>query len=349
MDQSKRRSGALTVGAAVLLAIAGTVVAAPATESGKSEQPLVLSTTANSLSVMSYNVEGLPPPARFGRAASLERIGERLAALRQEQRQPNVVLLQEAFAAPARAIAGQAGYRYVASGPSADAVNSTPPPPNAAPFAAAASHWKGEDDGKWADSGLRILSDYPIVKVQRIAFPQWACAGYDCLANKGVVIAWIAVPGTAQPVAFIDTHLNSRAASGVAKERADEAYAYQVALLRQFIGRNVPPGSAAFLGGDFNSGKASVRRAEIDAGLLARGRNTLLDALADARAIPEEERGDSQAILNRAKDWLFYRGGTHSEVALTGFEVPFGKRSGDMLSDHMGYEAHYNLGSPLKS
>ena len=299
-----------------------------------------------SLTVMSYNVEGLPAPARFGREASLDRIGQRLAELRERGRQPNVVLLQEAFSGAAARIAGEGGYRFVATGPSAAAVNTAPPPAEAASFVAAASHLRGEADGKWIGSGLRILSDYPIVRVERLAFPAWACAGYDCLANKGAVIAWIAVPGNPRPVAFIDTHLNSRAASGVAKARADTAYRYQVDALRSFIGGAVRSGSVAFLGGDFNNGKAQVRWAAIGKGLLPRARNSLLDALADHSAVAHGELRDTEAIMQRHKDWLYYRGDSRWQVALTGFEVPFGRAAdGSALSDHFGYEVHYRVGA----
>jgi hypothetical protein len=298
----------------------------------------------HSLAVMSYNVEGLPAPARFGRAASLEQIGDHLAELRAQGRQPNVVILQEAFARAAKRIADEGGYRYVAHGPSADDVNDAPAPAAAASLVADVSHLKGEADGKWIGSGLRILSDYPIVKVDRLAFPAWDCAGYDCLANKGAVIAWIQVPGSPRPVAFIDTHLNSRAASGVAKPRADLAYAYQVAALRQFIRRNVPVGLVAFLGGDFNSGKAQVRQADLIPGLLPRSHNSLRDAVAEPNLAVRDDR-DTRAILRRAKDWLYYRGNSRWAVRLTGFEVPFGyETDGSTLSDHLGYEVHYRVG-----
>lgn len=303
---------------------------------------------AGELSVMSYNIEGLPPPARFGRSDALVRIGDRLAAERKTQTEPNVVLLQEAFNATAGRLAQRAGYRYAASGPPAGAANSELPPPGAAPFVAAASHFKGENDGKWADSGLRILSDYPIVKVRREAFPAWACAGYDCLANKGVLIAWIAVPGAREPIAFIDTHLNSRAASGVAKSRADQAYGYQVMALRDFVARNVAPGRPAFLGGDFNSGKARARWADLRGGVLTGGRNSLFDALAKYGAISRGDRPNAQALLLRGKDWLFYRGAGQERFSLAAFTVPFGReQDGTMMSDHMGYEVRYRI-EPVK-
>jgi endonuclease/exonuclease/phosphatase family metal-dependent hydrolase len=299
---------------------------------------------ANSLTVMSYNVEGLPAPARFGRAASLDRIAAHLADLRQQGREPDVVMLQEAFAGPGARIAQEAGYRYVVAGPSAHAVNAAPAPAAANRFVAVTSHLKGEGDGKWLDSGLRILSDYPITKVDRLAFPTWACAGYDCLANKGALIAWVRIPGSAQPVAFIDTHLNSRAASGVPQDRADTAYAYQTVALRQFIAERVPAHAVAFLGGDFNTGRAKVRWHDLGGSPLTQSRNTLLDAFASEHTLAQDDRRDMEAILRRAKDWLFYRGNMRLSVTLTGFEVPFGVRpDGSSLSDHLGYEAHYRV------
>ena len=353
MDRRRAKVRVLQAAAAiVLLILAPGVATLPAlAQPGPGGSDLPASAPAqpgrgNSLAVMSYNVEGLPAPPRFGRAASLDRIAQQLADLRKQGRQPNVVMLQEAFAGPAKHIAEQAGYRYVAAGPSASAINTAPPPPAAFKFVAATSRLKGEGDGKWLNSGLRILSDYPIVKVGQMAFPQWACAGYDCLANKGAVIAWIRIPGSPQPVAFIDTHLNSRSASGVAEARADTAYAYQVAALRQFIADGVPEHAVAFLGGDFNTGRAKVRWNDLGAGLLTQARNSLLDALANERAIAQADRSNSQAILHRAKDWLFYRGNARMAVTLTGFEVPFGLQAdGSSLSDHLGYEAHYRVGA----
>ncbi len=60
-------------------------------------------------------------------------------------------------------------------------------------FAAAASWFKGERSGKLLGSGLQLLSDYPILAVRRAPFPAYACAGYDCLANKGILMALVAV------------------------------------------------------------------------------------------------------------------------------------------------------------
>ena len=69
------------------------------------------------LSVMTYNVRGLPWPIAWGRADALAQIGDRLAALRRAGRQPHILLLQEAFTPEARAIAARAAERATAGRP----------------------------------------------------------------------------------------------------------------------------------------------------------------------------------------------------------------------------------------
>ena len=96
MDRMAARSRNIGASVAALLAVLAVgAVGLPAPGAAKHEAvapvrpSLERSTVIGSLTVMSYNVEGLPPPARFGRSASLERIGAGLAALRREPNQPN--------------------------------------------------------------------------------------------------------------------------------------------------------------------------------------------------------------------------------------------------------------------
>jgi hypothetical protein len=56
------------------------------------------------LSILIYNVEGLPWPARKNRGPSLQRIGETLYSIRAKGNGPDVVMLQEAFTPAARDI-----------------------------------------------------------------------------------------------------------------------------------------------------------------------------------------------------------------------------------------------------
>lgn len=298
---------------------------------------------ANELSVMTYNVEGLPFPAAYGRAGKLAEIGERLGELRGAGRQPHVVLLQEAFIPQAKAIAKAAGYTHVALGPQiTDASTASTLADHA--FNAQASWVNGEDLGKWVDSGLVILSDYPIVQTRRMAFPADMCAGFDCLAAKGVLLAWVKIPGHDLPIAIADTHLNSRSASGVAVERANAAYLRQITAVRRFIRANVPSGTDIIFGGDFNIGHDKERiAAEAADGGIVHGANeaTLAASAINASSMAQQDRA---AILTRAKDKQYFRAGTDSRLTLHGLEVPFGiGNGGNELSDHLGYVAYYRL------
>ncbi|WP_243652481.1 endonuclease/exonuclease/phosphatase family protein [Novosphingobium sp. PhB165] len=296
-----------------------------------------------SLTVMTYNVEGLPFPVAFGRASELAKIGGRLADLRRHGRQPHVVALQEAFIPEAKAIAAEAGYRYVATGPQQAEASNLPAGSQTDPSLTAlirqTSRSKGEADGKWVDSGLVIMSDYPIVATRRMAYPKDICAGYDCLAAKGVLLAWIRVPGQDQPIAIADTHLNSRAASGVPIARANAAYRAQLAQARAFIGANVPSQTSLVFAGDFNVGHDPMRVAAADAAM-----GSALGTTEASRQFAGAPNADLAAVVKRAKDKQYFRPGSGQVLHFTGAHVPFGKTNGgDTLSDHFGYVVTYSL------
>lgn len=300
-----------------------------------------------SLSVLTYNVKGLPWPVALGRSAALENIATRLRDMRLSGRAPQIVVLQEAFTGEAQAIGAAAGYRMVVTGPAADTPGSTKLSAADRAYASRSHWWKGETEGKFVGSGLQILSDYPVESVHRLAFPAFACAGYDCLANKGALLATLKIPGVAMPVDVFTTHLNSRRASGVEDDRTIYAYRHQVRALTQFIRANHDPRNPLIVAGDFNVGSASPRRtalfAEVSTNWTSKG------SIRDAFDAFQQQGGvlgkDAAWSFRRARDWQFFSGGTDGSLRLTGIEVPFGReRSGGMLSDHVGYTVHYRLG-----
>lgn len=305
-------------------------------------------TLDNALSVMTYNVEGLPWPVARGRGPMLERIAGRLRAMRQAHRQPHVVLLQEAFSQEAQALATAAGYAHVAMGP--DAALRTPLHADAADtaFLADARWSKGEDMGKQVGSGLMILSDYPVTGIDRMAFPDFACAGYDCLANKGVLVAHLDVPGTGA-VSVVDTHLNSRAASGVSTDRANRAYRRQIVLMARFVGAVVPADRPLIIGGDMNLGHDPHRLAAFFDGFSRAGLRFVApvwsgthQALAEMPHGPGHRPTDLARATTHAKDWVFARTAWGAPMRVASADVPFGSEpDGDQLSDHMGYVIRY--------
>jgi endonuclease/exonuclease/phosphatase family metal-dependent hydrolase len=294
------------------------------------------------LSVMSYNIHGLPWPFATGRSKALSEIGTRLAQMRAAGTQPHLVLLQEAFTPDAKAIAQEAGYRFVVRGPARGDRLADVETSDERQYSRSDNALKGEGDGTFEDSGLMILSDYPIITVKKTPYPRFACAGYDCLANKGILMVRVAIPGAAQPITIFDTHMNSRRASGVRSIRSDTAFAWQAQFLRKFVRENTPDGAPAILAGDFNIGRRTYRETMIAGagGVLPGGTDALRLALAENP--PSMNKSDAEAIVMRAKDLMFARSGTGTRLAVEGYSVPFGNDAkGKTLSDHFGYVVRY--------
>ncbi len=301
------------------------------------------------LSVLTYNVEGLPWPIRLGRSQNLAQIAAGLRQMRHNHSQPDVIVFQEAFSPAAKMIARDAGYRYIADGPGRDLTGAAPLRASDRAFAAAGNIFVGEGVGKWTDSGLRIASDYPILAARRMAYPSFACAGFDCLANKGILLVELQVPGVGSPVAVVATHLNSRSAAHVDFTRSLYAYRRQIDALSDFLRRNVPATHPVIIAGDFNAGRRADRRlyllsqaARWRPGLSLR---TVLAArngtLAGCRI---EDRPDLDRSARRARDWQFFGSGYAATLRMTSLSAPFGHQAdGTMLSDHIGYVATFDV------
>jgi hypothetical protein len=96
------------------------------------------------LSVLTYNVKGLPWPIALGRSNALAQIGAHLSALRRSGQAPQVVVLQEAFTAEAQFIGVASGYRSIVSGPDAAESGSRSMTRDDRAYAAGQRWWKGE-------------------------------------------------------------------------------------------------------------------------------------------------------------------------------------------------------------
>ncbi len=311
---------------------------------------------ASSVSVMTYNVHGLPWPLVSGREAAFAKIEARLSGLRKTGAQPHVIVLQEAFSDEAKQIGPRSGYRYSVTGPTRDLTNDVRATPADVKFANAASFFKGESSGKLLDSGLLISSDYPIVSVRRAAFPAFACAGYDCLANKGILLVTLAVPGDmpgrVTPITVATTHMNSRHASGVGVARSLYAYQRQVAAIDAFIAANRDPNLPIIFAGDFNASSTDRRSYLVSQGAHIWSHLPVYSALHDCVS-SAEQRGEqashlASSMIKRGRDWQFYSRGAQATLDAVKLFVPFGTESdGTMLSDHIGYAVFYRIGQNL--
>ena len=306
-------------------------------------QSNIISPAPDRLSIMTYNIKGLPWPIAQGRAQAIDEIGDRLRIARKQGNQPHVIMLQEAFGDTAQHIASRAGYRFVALGPDEAeqarySFNARMP-----------RDWsRGENIGKSLNSGLAILSDFPLSDVRTLAFGDQACAGFDCLANKGVMKATLDMPGNVAPVQLFNTHLNSRKASGVEIGRANRAFRRQLMAAARFVDEIADPVLPMVFAGDFNIGKDEDRRT-IFASLSTSGRLPAFVALekasgnhvVSARLLDDRrQRDDMTATVRRSKDLIFADPALKPVAA----HVPFGiEADGSSLSDHVGYQIDYAL------
>lgn len=208
------------------------------------------------LDILIYNIEGLPWPARSGRAPSLTQIGTILKQLNASGDAPDLVLFQEAFSKAAiRSVKGS-GYPYMAGGPSRTqrSIDRTQVrKPGRPPWL------KGELGIRFAGSGLVIASRYPLMAIMSDPYSRKTCAGFDCLSNKGVMMVRVAVPGLPSPVDVASTHMNAQRASKVQERRHLAAHQAQVRELRLFLDRYHDPRNPLILGGDFNMRGSTAR------------------------------------------------------------------------------------------
>lgn len=296
---------------------------------------------AGDFDVLTYNVKALPWPIAGDRTIALRQIGDRLAQMRRAGRQPDVVVLQEAFLDQAKDIGRVGGYRYRVRGNRAG---------DAAPDAMerVARHWYiGETQRKRLDSGLVLLSDHPIVRSSRIAFASEDCAGFDCLAAKGALLAEVALP-SGQRIAIATTHLNSRSASAATPAEADAAFARQARSLGIFLRREWRGITPLVFAGDFNRGNRRSRTGPLlDALTRANAGEpaiSQLDACLASPACRFVGRSAARRITDTAHDLQYVLQGQHGSLTPIGGSIPFPDPGG--LSDHPGFTLQYRLIGP---
>ena len=294
------------------------------------------------LTVLTYNLEGLGWPARKGRARALKAIGARLVAMHAAGTAPDVVLFQEMFSSAAKRAVAASGYPAIAPGPRRTTRSSISGqdkiPGKAKPL-------KGEAGIRLLGGGLAIASRYPIVDTALDAYGLRACAGLDCLANKGVMLARIAMPGVPTPVDIYNTHMNSRGASGVAEARDREAHARQAVAASEFIARTQNLAFPLIFGGDFNMRHSEARWEEFS-------RYHPLTLVHEVCVDPEagcdvKMSWDGDEPWMDTQDLQFFADGERLSVRPIKVEAIFdGGPSGPRLSDHDGFLVTYELRWP---
>lgn len=297
------------------------------------------------LSVLTYNVAGLPFPLKFGRKKAMADMGYFLHKLRDNNLAPDIVLLQEAFDADAlQEFIKYSGYPNYIHGPVRGEKAPKLKTPRAENYKRHEYLLNGEGWGKVTHSGLAILSAYPIVT--KYSRPFRYCAGWDCLANKGAVAAEIKIPGVPTPVLLANMHLNARAAADVPFRRSLFAHNLQVDELKQFAKKTWNKQMPIIFGGDFNIKNKEARLSHALATLgkdapyvLPRYYCTEISTECEVRlkltgGRPWAKTQDLQGFAN----------GTKVSIEPVRIQAMFdGGVFGEALSDHDGYLVEYVL------
>lgn len=291
------------------------------------------------LTVLTYNVEGLPWPVRAGRARKLRAIGRQLAQLRAEGRAPDVVLLQEGFIKGAADLIALSGYPYVAKGPDKHQRDGDVLGKDRLRYRRIKYRTRGEGIGKWRGSGLYILSDHPIVTQTAHAYR--FCAGLDCLANKGVMMVGLRVPGAPTLIEVADTHMNAKGASRVPRRRTQTAHHLQADELKRFLLKSRTPGVPLIVGGDFNVKHSAARYDYVlgDYPFVVTSQYCKLNA----GACEAKMSFDGDAPWLDTQDLIGSSDGDGVTVRPVQVQALFDGLEGPVLSDHDAYQVRFRL------
>ncbi len=209
--------------------------------------------------VLILNIAALPWPISSNRTEASKWIGRELASMRAHGEEPDIVLIQEGFRRSTKEMISLSGYPNWVRGPATD--DRMPNHSERAPdeFVNESYFWKGERLGKVMNSGLYILSNWPIRSKDAQPFYRHECAGFDCGSNKGILSAVIEIPGMPGHLEVFTTHMNSRGSTGVPDERSLTAHNLQIDSLDDELDENWSGIEPMIFGGDFNMKQARAR------------------------------------------------------------------------------------------
>lgn len=288
--------------------------------------------------VLTYNIEGLPWPGRSGRARHLQEISRVLRQLRAEGQAPHIVLFQEVFSRAARRAVEETGYPTLVPGP--EARDRRPAPVNGS-LPGRSRPLKGELGLRALSSGLVIATDFPVLAHKTMPFPRRSCAGYDCLANKGVQLARLRIPGLPGFLDIYNTHMNSQDTSGVPEPRHLAAHQAQTVALSAFIARNSDGPEPFIFGGDLNMRHSEPRFAELQR--LKPIHIVHRWCVERPAACDVRESWDGDEPWMDTQDLQLFWPGAHVDVRPAVVEAMFDGAAEPRLSDHDGFRVRYTL------
>ncbi len=309
-------------------------------------------TALTEIDVLTYNIEGLPFPARNNRGPDLREIARRLAEFRASGEGPDIILFQEVFSKDAARTVVDSGYRSIATGPR---TRTQQDPNTEGALPGRRNIFRGEIGRTFTSAGLAIATDYPIMGAGYIPYARQSCAGFDCLSNKGILFAEVAIPGVPGLVDVYTTHMQSQGSSRVIVERHAEAHRRQMNELASYVRSTSPLTDPLLIGGDFNMRNSDVRHYTFDRVTAdAASSNTAASPVGNVHRYCSEHRDTCDVRQDWGEDQWFrvqnlhlFQSGSVVKVRPIRVEGMFdGGPSGPVLSDHNGFRVVYELSWP---
>lgn len=294
------------------------------------------------IDVLTYNIEGLPWPARRNRAPLLREIAQRLAAFRAGGSGPQIIVFQEVFSNAASRAVVSSGYQSLTAGPRA---GSRQDPNTEGPLPGRRRIMRGEIRSNFLSSGLVTATDWPIISTSYRPFARGSCAGFDCLSNKGVLYAEIAIPGVPGTIDVFNTHMQARRASRVSEERHAPAHHRQTVELSQFVDSTGDPDRPTIVAGDFNMRNSDIRWDHFKRKVrMDNVHRFCADPTEECEVLQDWEHPDQ---WRRVQDKHFFAPGQVVKIRPVRAEGMFDDGpSGPVLSDHEGFRVIYELSWP---
>jgi endonuclease/exonuclease/phosphatase family metal-dependent hydrolase len=304
-----------------------------------------ISRSNTDFSVMTYNIEGLPWPARTGRRSFLDAIGRELERMDENGILPDVIVFQEAFSTSALKTASNTPHPVFLLGPRASSKSSFQRTDNE--LLRHRNLLRGEWGIKFLGSGLAIASRFPVSIIVKEPFGSLSCVGWDCLSNKGMILARVHVPTLAVPVEVLTLHMNSQGSSGVSVQRQLAAHETQSAELSAFINQNSSPENPLIVAGDFNM-RGSPRR--FDEFERHNGANLARRYCIENQRVQLETKCEIALSFDGDEPWMdtqdlqIFDNGKSATLRPIRLEAWFdGDDSGGRLSDHDAYVVTYSI------
>lgn len=293
------------------------------------------------ISVLIYNVAGLPWPIRSKTGPAMARLR---VAFQEEfsAQQPDVLMLQEAFVPSATSLVKSANIENFVTGPSAGSRTTLEGPTLDTEFKKARRRNKGEKSAKLLNSGLVLATNYGINNVTNEPFGKKMCAGFDCMSNKGLMLVELDIPGVPAPLFILNTHLNSRGSSGVANERSLYAHNRQVDYMVELFARDWKGRGPLIYGGDFNTRNSADRFEYKDARLPGELAHRFCYSNRDQCAV--ELSWDSDEPWLDTQDLQGYANGGGLRIEPVAIAAVFDQPvDGKKLSDHDALKVTYRI------